>query len=112
MSRIIAFPPARPAGPGSTDIAMLDARLSRIERSDSPDEAVMDLIIQAETEALRALANTRAQTLEDATLKLAALLRRIAADGDGFVPENELALLRGILRDLKRLSRGEVAASA
>ena len=112
MSRIIAFPPARPVVRDSSDIPALDARLSRIEQTDSPDEAMMDLLLVAEADALRALASTRAETLEDATLKLATLLRRVAADGEGFVPEPEMALLRGVLRDLRRLSGGKVAARA
>lgn len=113
MSRIIAFPLASPAGRAATaDVATLAARLQRIEQSESGDEAIMDLVVEAETTALAALAAAPARHYGDATVKLATLLRRVEADDEGFLPAGEMALLRSALRDLHRLGRSVVAAQA
>jgi hypothetical protein len=125
MSEIIVFPIARPAKervanqraaigtPRSGEaVATLADRLSKIERSESGDEAIMELLIDAELAALDALAAAQARSHADVTLKLAALLRRVEADDEGLMPEGEVALLRSALRDMRRLSRRPVAARA
>lgn len=124
MSEIIVFPLARPAArrgtqgaahgaPHGTDaVAALADRLNKIERSESGDEAIMELLVDAELAALDALAAAQARSHADVTLKLAALLRRVEADDEGLMPAGEVALLRSALRDLRRLSRRPVAARA
>ncbi|MBL6456627.1 hypothetical protein JMJ55_14930 [Belnapia sp. T6] len=112
MSQIIVFPLARPAPrSGGADVATLADRLHKIERSESDDEAIMDLVVDAELTALDALAAAPAASQSDVTLKLAALLRRLEAE-DGMVPDGEMALLRSALRDMRRLARRPVAARA
>ena len=59
-----------------------------------------------------ALATTQSTHLGEVALKLAALLRRAEADGEGLLPDGEMALLRGALRDLRRLGRPPVAVQA
>ena len=54
----------------------------------------MDLVVEAETTALAALAAAPARHYGDATVKLATLLRRVEADDEGFLPAGEMALLR------------------
>lgn len=126
MSCVIPFPIRRPAtdlappgratGPRQAakraDVASLAARLTRIERSDSVDEAKMEELMDAELAVLDALATTQSTHLGEVALKLAALLRRAEADGEGLLPDGEMALLRGALRDLRRLGRPPVAVQA
>ncbi len=128
MSEIIVFPLARPAARrgtqggaqgglhaaphGNDAVASLADRLSKIERSESGDEAIMELLVDAELAALDALAAAQARSHADVTLKLAALLRRVEADEEGLMPAGEVALLRSALRDLRRLGRRPVAARA
>jgi hypothetical protein len=116
MSEIIVFPLARPPAPGTPrhgeEVATLADRLGKIERSESADEAIMELLVDAELAALDALAAATARSHADVTLKLAALLRRVEADDDGRLPEGEVALLRSALRDMRRLARRPVAARA
>lgn len=127
MSCVIPFPPRRqaaePAPPGRTaephqaasrraDVPSLAARLQRLERCDNTDEAKMEALIEAELAALEALATTQARHLGEVALKLAALLRRAEGDIEGLLPEGELTLLRGALRDLRRLGRQQVAVQA
>lgn len=115
MSEIIVFPLARPPGSGaaqgSEEVATLADRLSKIERSESGDETIMELLVDAEIAALGALASAQARSHADVTLKLAALLRRVEADG-ALLPDGEAALLRSALRDMRRLARRPVAAMA
>ncbi len=116
MSEIIVFPLARPPAPGTPrhgeEVATLADRLGKIERSESADEAIMELLVDAELAALDALAAATARSHADVTLKLAALLRRVEAEDDGLLPEGEVALLRSALRDMRRLARRPVAARA
>jgi hypothetical protein len=125
MSEIIVFPLARPAAQGAAQgatqggtsrsseaVATLADRLSNIERSESGDEAIMELLVDAELAALDALAAAQARSHADVTLKLAALLRRVEADDETLLPAGEVALLRSALRDMRRLSRRPVAARA
>jgi hypothetical protein len=116
MSEIIVFPLARPPAPGTPrhgeEVATLADRLGKIERSESAEEAIMELLVDAELAALDALAAATARSHADVTLKLAALLRRVEADDDGLLPEGEVALLRSALRDMRRLARRPVAARA
>jgi hypothetical protein len=128
MSEIIVFPLARPAGRkaaqgsvhgsvhgaprGNEAVATLADRLSKIERSESGDEAIMELLVDAEMAALDALAAAQSRSHADVTLKLAALLRRVEAEDEGMMPAGEMALLRSALRDLRRLSRRPVAVGA
>jgi hypothetical protein len=116
MSEIIVFPLARPPAPGmprhGEEVATLADRLGKIERSESADESIMELLVDAELAALAALAAAPARCHADVTLKLATLLRRVEADEEGLMPEGETALLRSALRDLRRLARRPVAARA
>lgn len=126
MSCVIPFPIRRPAtelAPESrimgarqtvkrADVASLAARLTRIERSDSTDEAKMEELVDAELAVLDALAATPSSHFGEVALKLAALLRRAEAEGEGLLPDGEMALLRGALRDLRRLGRQQVAVQA
>ncbi|SDC15468.1 hypothetical protein [Belnapia rosea] len=112
MSEIIVFPLARPAARSTEDVVKLADRLHKIERSESGDEAIMDLLVDAELAALDALAAAPAGTHADVTLKLATLLRRVEAEGEGLLPDGEMALLRGALRDMRRLARRLEAARA
>ena len=126
MSCVIPFPIRRPATelapPGRAaglrpaakraDVAGLAARLSRLERCDSADEAKMEELMDAEIAVLDALAATPSSHIGEVALKLAALLRRTEADGEGLLPDGEMALLRGALRDLRRLGRPPVAVQA
>jgi predicted nuclease with RNAse H fold len=120
MSEIIVFPLARPVAHGAAQgasrsgeaVATLADRLSKIERSESGDETIMELLADAELAALDALAAAQARSHADVTLKLAALLRRVEADDETLLPAGEVALLRSALRDMRRLSRRPVAARA
>jgi hypothetical protein len=116
MSEIIVFPLARPPAPGTPrngeEVVTLADRLSKIERSESGDEAIMELLVDAELAALDALAVAPARSHADVTLKLATLLRRVEAEEEGLMPEGEIALLRSALRDMRRLARRPVAARA
>jgi hypothetical protein len=112
MSRIIAFPLARQTGGVQAEVTTLAARLHRIEQSESDDEAIMGLVVDAESAALDALAAAPALSYDDAAVKLATLLRRVERDDDGFLPAGEVALLRSALGDLRRLGRSICAAQA
>lgn len=126
MSCVIPFPIRRPAaeqvppgrahGPGHAakraDVASLAARLQRLERSASVDEAKMEELVDAELAVLDALGTTQSSHLGEVALKLASLLRRAEADDEGLLPEGEMTLLRGALRDLRRLGRQQVAVQA
>jgi hypothetical protein len=112
MSRIIAFPHARLDARQPADIPALAARLAGIERRGSQNEAIMDLVIDAEDAALAALAAAPAHSYADATVKLATVVRRIGEDNEGFLASGDLALLRSALCDLRRLEQTVVAAQA
>jgi hypothetical protein len=112
MSRIIAFPQARLDARQPADIPALAAQLAEIERSGSPNEAIIDLVIDAEEAVLAALAAAPAHSYADATAKLATVVRRIGVDNEGFLADGDLALLRSALCDLRRLEQTTVAAQA
>jgi predicted nuclease with RNAse H fold len=116
MSEIIVFPlarlPAQAAPRARAEVAALADRLHKIERSESDDESMMELLVDAELVALDALAAAPARSHAEVTLKLATLLRRVEAEEDGMMPAGEVALLRSALRDMRRLARRPVAALA
>jgi hypothetical protein len=114
MSCIIPFPVIRqPVDLASSvpgDVPRLAARLQRIERCESSDEALMETVVDAELAALDALAATQARDDGEVAMKLTALLRRVEANDDAGLASGELALLRGALRDLRRLGRSRLVA--
>jgi len=99
MAKVVRLPLRQPA---EQDVATLCARLRHLEGADSPDEATMDAISNAEQGVLAALAGARSSTLAEAIEKLAAVARRADA-ADGFLTEDELVLLRSILGDMRHL---------
>ena len=111
MSRIIAFPLARPKTRDAGEIPHLAARLARIEESETEDEAVMDLVIDAETLAISALAAAPAASYAEAAVKLAAVVRRAGTDGEGYLAFGELALLKSALDDILRLEQSAATAA-
>ena len=111
MSQVIQFRPARARRPHS-DIASLSLRLLQSEGAESPDEDMMDLLLEAETAALGALARARANTVAEAALKLAAAVRRADVQGGEFLTDGDLALLRSVLHDLQRLGTATVPLKA
>lgn len=96
MAQIVRLP-ARP--PTEQSVVALAAQLGRVEGAESPDEATMDAITEAEQRLLVALAAVRSITLAEVGQKLAAVIRRAGA-AEGFLSEAELALLQSTLRDL------------
>jgi hypothetical protein len=116
MSCVIPFPTPRPTVDatlsGPADVPRLAARLQRLERATSSDEGLQERLVDSELATLDALAAARARDHAEVALKLAVLLRRVEATGDDSLSQGELALLRGALRDLRRLGRGAVAAQA
>ncbi|TCZ57858.1 hypothetical protein [Roseicella aquatilis] len=110
MSQVIPFRVAKPVL--QADIAALSARLVQVETAETPDEELMDLLLDAESEALGALTRARAETVTEAMLKLATVVRRAGDERDGPLSEAEVGLLRSTLRDLQRLSTGAPAAFA
>ena len=121
MSCVIPFPlrhqPVEAVVPGratgsQADVPSLAARLQRLERIDAADEGKLEEIVDAEMAVLEALAATKARDFAEVAVKLATLLRRVEARGEDGLPEGEMALLRGAVRDLRRLGRRQVAAQA
>ncbi|MFZ4406671.1 MAG: hypothetical protein ACOYOH_04990 [Paracraurococcus sp.] len=110
MSQVIPFRPLQPLP--TVDIASLSARLMLVETAETSDEELLDLLLEAETLAVAALARARAGSLSEIVLKLAAVTRRADDDRDGPLAEVELALLRSTLGDLQRLSLAPMAAAA
>jgi hypothetical protein len=103
MAQVLRLPRRQPA---DQDVAALCARLRHLEAAESPDEATMDAISQAEQGVLAALAAIRSGTLAEVTLKLAVVARRANA-AEGFMTEGESGLLRSALGDM-----GQFAAVA
>jgi hypothetical protein len=99
MAKVVRLPRRQPA---DQDVAALCARLRHLEGAESPDEATMDAIGQAEQGVLAALAGARASTLAEVTQKLAVVARRADA-AEGFLTGDELGLLRSALGDMGRL---------
>src|SRR3954453_16391504 len=102
MSPILPFRPAQAAP--SADIAVLSARLIQVESAETTDEDLLDLLLEAETRGVVALAKAPAGSLPEAVLKLAPVVRRAGDERDEPLSTAELELLRSTLRDLKRLS--------
>lgn len=109
MSQVIPFRSVQLAAPA--DIAALAARLIQVESAETSDEDLLDLLLEAETRALAALAEARAGTVAEAVLKLATVVRRAGDDRDGPLSEPELELLRSTLHDLQRLSEAPAVAA-
>jgi hypothetical protein len=101
MDKVIRFA-ARP--PAEHGVTALCAQLRRVEGAESPDEATMDAIADAERRLLAALAGARSDTLAEVAQKLAALARRADA-ADGFLCGAGLALLHSALGDLRHFDR-------
>ena len=97
MARIVRLSARQPTEQG---VAALAAQLSRVEGAESPDEATMDAITEAEQRLLVTLTNARSATLAEVVQKLTAVLRR-ASVADGFLAGAELDLLQSTLRDLR-----------
>jgi hypothetical protein len=93
----------------SLDLAALAAGLCLIEQAESPDETAMEAIVDAEQDALAALAEARASTLAEVELKLAVLARRADAS-QGFLSEVELDLLRSVLDDMRSFGQATAVA--
>jgi hypothetical protein len=109
MSQILPFRPAHAVPP--TDIAALSARLIQVETAETTDEDLLDLLLEAETRAIVALAKAPAGSLPEALLKLATVVRRVGDERDEPLSAAELELLRSTLRDLKRLSAAPLVAA-
>lgn len=109
MSQVIPFRSAPPAP--QADIAALSARLIQVETAETSDEDLLDLLLEAETRAIGALAKAQAGTLAEALVKLATVVRRAGDERDGPLSSGELSLLRSTLRDLQRLSATPAAAA-
>ena len=97
MARIVRLP-VRP--PAEQSVTALAAQLSRVEGAESPDEATMDAITEAEQRLLTALASARSLTLAEVAQKLTTIIRRSGA-ADGFLSETDQDLLQSTLRDLR-----------
>jgi len=100
MSQVIPF---RQAPPATTDIVALSARLLQVETAETTDEALLDLLLEAELSALAALARARALSVAEVALKLATVVRRLGEDRDAALCDDEVRLLRSALRDLQHL---------
>ena len=98
MAKVFRLPARQPSGQG---IAALCARLRHLEKAESPDEATMDAIAEAEQGVLGALTDLRSGDLAEVAHKLAAVSRRAGA-ADGFLCDADFALLASALRDLRR----------
>ena len=112
MSAILAFPTFRHSDRNGPSIATLATRLSRIERTDSNDEQIMDLLVDAERAALEILAAAPAQDFADVALKLGSFVRRLEADDCHCVSDDDMTLLLATLADVTRLSGVPVAIQA
>src|SRR3954467_1025627 len=109
MPQVIPFPSAQAFPPA--DIAALSARLVQVETAETNDEELMDLLLEAEARALAALTKARAETVAEAALKLATVVRRAGDDRDGPLSAEEMRLLRSTLRDLQRLNAAPAVAA-
>jgi hypothetical protein len=107
---VIGFPPGRL--PPAPEVAELAERLRRLELTESSDETIMALVVDAEQAALRALAAAPARSPADAAVKLATVLRRVEGDDAPALGAAEVSLLRATLGDLRRLDGGATAGRA
>ena len=112
MSSVLAFPTARVNDRSGPSVAVLATRLSRIERTDSNDEQIMDLLVDAERAALEALAAAPALDFADVALKLGSFLRRMESDDCHCVSDDDMTLLLATLADVTRLAAVPVAIQA
>src|SRR5688572_28355636 len=96
----------RPSPPG---VAALCVRLCAIEAAASADEAMMDILAEAERTLLQSLARTPSETMGEAEMKFGAMVRRAEA-ADGFLSEDELDVMHSALGDLQRLRPASVVA--
>lgn len=110
MSQVIPFRPVQSAV-SQSDVAALAARLLQVETAETPDEDLLDLLLEAETKALGALARARAGSLAEVVLKLATVVRRLDDERDGPLCDGEIGLLRSTLTDLQRLAATPAAAA-
>jgi hypothetical protein len=99
--------PVRPSA--KQGVIALCARLRHIEAAESPDEAMMDTIAEAEQDVLVALVGTRSNTLAEAERKFATITDRADA-ADGVLSDLEMAVLRSALNDLRRFDPTTAAA--